>query len=1573
SDEDWNGQGYGVLTKETRPDGTYKTFSDYYAGTSQPRYVAEYAADGTLLATYEYAEDGTLIGTSEPGVTYTYYPSGLLKTKELDAPDTAGNVAYEYLDEDYNSQGYGRLKSQKRDVTNAAGELTFSIEYAGAGELERTVYTYSDEWTTLVNRYEYDASGVLTGKYDYATNEYYTYYGDGLMASKTLPTGTVYEYSDEDWNGQGYGVLTKETRPDGTYKTFSDYYAGTSQPRYVAEYAADGTWLATYEYDASGNLVGVEEPEATYTYFDSGRVKTKTLADGTVYEYSDENWNGTGIGVLVKETRPDGTYKTFSDYYAGTSQPRYVAEYAADGTLLVSYEYHPNGELAKKIQSNGYIFEYYESGNLKSSIYPKVGTYEYMDEDFQGAGYGRLIKDIKADGSYTVYSGYYPDSAQFGKKEEYDRKGVLVEAYEYYENGVISKKTVRDGSIYEYDEQGRLRRSVTSDGFEYTFDEDGRMVSQKYPDGAYLEDIVDLVDGTVSRFIYSDESKSILLKIEIYDYSTDPADYSSWTFVEQIDPTGYTSVRDGLGRVTEEGVPGLYTMTYSYYESTSLVSSKTFTDLANGKTIVYEYDPLARLTREVLNGDIEVFYIYYGSTKTTYKVLGRSVSDPNDIKFTCEYRDDGSLMERITYGVDTVISRYDREGRLKYLNVEGKSETTFIYDPETGKLLKKAVKDLITGNTLITEYLDNGKISRVTDLSGYVYFYDEQGRLVREDDVINNVRTYYGYADNDNMNFSYKRVYEYDLGRFTVYIYDTTGQITDSNMIASTIEGYDLATGRLMLRAYVDGSSEEYTYFGDTTDIKTITYKDKDGRETVETYDQDGRLVKEEKWNDLVTNYTYDTYGRLTLKESSDGTSEEYIYWNDTNVMKKRTVVSRWNTTTIEEYNELGQLVKTTYKYRWSTYTSWMTYSYDAAGNLIRKDYSYGSHEEYEYWAGTSIMKNKKYIDSAGHTSTYEYNELGNVTKYTSYYGYTVSYTYDALNRLTRTDSSSNSHTINEYFGDTNKIKKTTSYYNGNVNYVVEYEYYGDSDMLKSRTYKYSSGYYYKYEYDPVTGGVIKVSGPNGYDTYYEYDSLDRITRIDYAYGYTCIYEYYGNSEVHSKVIYVDEEGRTTVYEYLPDGQISHMEYDGYTVDYTYDTLGRLIRTDNSDGSYSERTYYGDTYKTLTYVNHYSDGTSYSYAYTYYSNGYTQTYTYTDRAGKTTVYQYSSNGRVDTITYSDGKVATYTYNSDGRTSRIDYSTGGYRTYEYYSNGYTKKTLEHFVDGTETTDEYTYYSGSNYWRRKTYKHTDRNGDYVLYEYDSNSKLTKVTRGNGATVELVETYTYDASGRKTRVDYSNGAYDTYAYVGATSRIDRIDRYSSTGEHTYEEYTYFNDVFGDSGVCSYTIGYADGTFKTTYYDVFGTILKELMPDGTTVYYSAYDDLGRVTRKDMSDGTFVKITYVGDTSDIEEVMEYYVSGRMHTKTLADGTIYEYSDEDWNSEGYGVLTKETRPDGTYKTFSDYYAGTRQAKYISEYAADGTWLATYEYDASGNLVGTEQPDATYTYYASGRMHTKTLA
>ena len=95
-------------------------------------------ADGCLSYTYTYSGTTTTrvigkVGYSDASwttvkVTYVLFDTttNRMKSKTLAAADASGNIYYEFLDEDYASQGFGRLTKSRPSVVDSDGCLSYS-------------------------------------------------------------------------------------------------------------------------------------------------------------------------------------------------------------------------------------------------------------------------------------------------------------------------------------------------------------------------------------------------------------------------------------------------------------------------------------------------------------------------------------------------------------------------------------------------------------------------------------------------------------------------------------------------------------------------------------------------------------------------------------------------------------------------------------------------------------------------------------------------------------------------------------------------------------------------------------------------------------------------------------------------------------------------------------------------------------------------------------------------------------------------------------------------------------------------------------------------------------------------------------------------------------------------------------------------------------------------------------------------------------------------------------------------------------------------------------------------------
>ncbi|MCK5450788.1 MAG: S8 family serine peptidase, partial [Candidatus Omnitrophica bacterium] len=287
--------------------------------------------------------------------------------------------------------------------------------------------------------------------------------------------------------GEGYGLLVKEVAADLTYKTFSDYFVSTRQVKYISEYDENNIFIVTSEYNVDGSLVGQVEADGTeYTYFvDSGRMETKTMPDGIVYEYTNVDYMGEGYGLLIKETAVDGSYKTFSDYFVGTRQWQYVSEYDTDNVFIVVYEYNVNGKLVGQVEADGTEYTYFDSGRMDTKTMPDGTIYEYYDEAFYDNNtpsdlsddYGRIYKYTDAGGKVLTYEAYYAGTDLKAKMTETGvYAGTLYYFYDSYDNvdanEIGFRKVDISGTIYDYklvDGDSRMYYKSASGEGEYWF------------------------------------------------------------------------------------------------------------------------------------------------------------------------------------------------------------------------------------------------------------------------------------------------------------------------------------------------------------------------------------------------------------------------------------------------------------------------------------------------------------------------------------------------------------------------------------------------------------------------------------------------------------------------------------------------------------------------------------------------------------------------------------------------------------------------------------------------------------------------------------------------------------------------------------------------------------------------------------------------------------------------------------------------------------------------------------------------------------------------------------------------
>ncbi|NQT33065.1 MAG: hypothetical protein HQ594_05275, partial [Candidatus Omnitrophica bacterium] len=199
-----------------------------------------------------------------------------------------------------------------------------------------------------------------------------------------------------------------------------------------------------------------------------------------------------------------------------------------------------------------------------------------------------------------------------------------------------------------------------------------------------------------------------------------------------------------------------------------------------------------------------------------------------------------------------------------------------------------------------------------------------------------------------------------------------------------------------------------------------------------------------------------------------------------------------------------------------------------------------------------------------------------------------------------------------------------------------------------------------------------------------------------------------------------------------------------------------------------------------------------------------------------------------------------------------------------------------------------------------------------------------------------YEYDSSNRLIKETKPDGSYKTFSsYYAGTSIAKYVNEYDSSGD--------------------FVVGYR--------YDAIGRVDRTKRPT-EMVYTSYWDGTNTEKKQDMF--------YSGSDSagwQYTSTIQYYTDGTtVHYQWLSDANPDSAGDTisyEYNADGN--LVKQVLDDGTYKRFSDYFIGTNQARYVSEYDASGNLQVTYEYDINGNYVGSTYPADGTKRYTSGNL------
>ena len=705
---------------------------------------------------------------------------------------------------------------------------------------------------------------------------------------------------------------------------------------------------------------------------------------------------------------------------------------------------------------------------------------------------------------------------------------------------------------------------------------------------------------------------------------------------------------------------------------------------------------------------------------------------------------------------------------------------------------------LVKSNDNKIEYYSNGRLKQITYKNGSWIKY-----TYNDDSMNYTTLTSSGKTTKTVYNDAFLPVeYTDESGTKTEYTYDSNYRVkTEKSGDETTTYTYD-SKGNIL--SYVTGNTESDTYY--TYDSNNRMLREQIGSYyTYYTYDAKGNnlvyATLKEDYTDTApelydssltcfdtTTYTYDNKGRVTKEENSDGSSGSYEYDITGNVTKETNVILE------------NDKAKTTVT----------TYTYDDMGNLLTTQ-SEGDSATYVYDKAGRTLR----ITQNGETTRILYDNEGIMIQEIAPEDYD-----STKDGLPSENTYSDANVGHRYFY--NKVTGNLDREINRLNIETTYKYNDVGAKIQEKFDIYEFNYIPHGELESVKiSGKTKVS--------YSYDDDNKLLSENYANGDTVCYEYDDNGNLAMQY-HNDDISPYVTYSYNTDNELTQKINSDTGLKYVYGENNSVevyrLSDDTLVQSYTEDVTEADENKGIeakTDVTETHFGTTYSSVIKDKSVAYT--------TGKNTIeYGYTENNNSissDTVKYNNLNVLNpeYTYDNNGNVTKKDYGDSKSATNTYDTKGkinstsYNNKTYNYTYD---VNSQLTAVSGTNYSASYTYDNRDNitnktvNGTSTTFAYSNDGWKDELTKVNGIPL------TYDENGNV--LTYGNKSFTWNTGRNLESIVDGNNKYS----YTYDENgirtsktvngktTYYNTK--DGVILSQT----DGT-DTLYfqYDINGTPL--------------------------------------------------------------------------------------------------------------------------------------------------------